>query len=112
VALAKVPGLHFALGLASALASYLNLVLLWHWLKRAGVYQPQPGWSRFLLRLLVGCMAMTAAVLAGMHWAPDFTQVALASRILWLGLLVTGGVAVYGLAMLVMGFRPRELREH
>jgi putative peptidoglycan lipid II flippase len=112
VALAKVPGLHFALGLASALASYLNLVLLWHWLKRAGVYQPQPGWSRFLLRLLLACMAMTAAVLAGMHWAPDFTQVALASRILWLGLLVTGGVAVYGLAMLVMGFRPRELREH
>jgi putative peptidoglycan lipid II flippase len=112
VALAKVPGLHFALGLASALASYLNLVLLWHWLKRAGVYQPQPGWSRFLLRLLRACMAMTAAVLAGMHWAPDFTQVALASRILWLGLLVTGGVAVYGLAMLVMGFRLRELREH
>src|SRR6478672_1164436 len=31
IALAKVPGLHFALGMASALASYLNLVLLWRW---------------------------------------------------------------------------------
>jgi putative peptidoglycan lipid II flippase len=112
VALAKVPGLHFALGLASALASYLNLALLWHWLKRAGVYQPQPGWNPFLLRLLLACVAMTLAVLLGMHWAPDFTKAALASRILWLGLLVTGGVAVYGLAMLVMGFRLRELREH
>ena len=112
VALARVPGLHFALGLASALASYLNLALLWHWLKRAGVYQPQPGWPRFLLRLLLACIAMTVAVLAGMHWAPDFTQVALASRILWLAVLVAGGVAVYGLAMLVMGFRLRELREH
>ena len=28
-ALAKTPGLHFALGLASAAASYLNLLLLW-----------------------------------------------------------------------------------
>ena len=55
---------------------------------------------------------MTLAVLLGMHWAPDFTKAALASRILWLGLLVAGGVAVYGLAMLVMGFRLRELREH
>ncbi|MEO8743419.1 MAG: murein biosynthesis integral membrane protein MurJ, partial [Lysobacteraceae bacterium] len=34
LALTKVPGLHFALGLASAIASYLNLALLWHWLKK------------------------------------------------------------------------------
>jgi putative peptidoglycan lipid II flippase len=112
VALARVPGLHFALALASALASYLNLAMLWHWLKRSGVYQPRPGWSRFLLRLLLACAAMTLAVLLGMHWAPDFTKAALVSRIAWLGLLVAGGVAVYCLAMLVMGFRLRELREH
>src|SRR5207342_1891718 len=111
-ALAKVPGLHFALGMASALASYLNLALLWRWLRQAGVYQPAPGWGRFLLRLLMASVAMTLAVLLGMHWAPDFTKAALASRILWLGLLVAGGVAVYGVAMLVMGFRLRELREH
>lgn len=112
VALARVPGLHFALALASALASYLNLALLWRWLKRAGVYQPQPGWPRFLLRLLLACLAMSAAVVVGLHWAPDFTKVAFASRALWLGLLVTGGAGVYAVAMLVLGFRLRELREH
>ena len=25
--------------------SYLNLALLWHWLRRAGVYERQPGWG-------------------------------------------------------------------
>lgn len=112
VALSKVPGLHFALGLASAVASYLNLGLLWHWLKRAGVYQRQPGWGRFLFRLLMACIAMVAAVLLGMHLGPDFTKVTATWRILWLGALVAGGGAVYGLAMLALGFRMRELHEH
>jgi len=111
-ALSKVPGLHFALGLASAVASYLNLALLWRWLKQAGVYEPQPGWSRFLLRLLFACGAMTVAVLVGLHWAPDFTQAALMQRIVWLGVLVVGGVSIYLLAMLAVGFRLRDLREH
>jgi putative peptidoglycan lipid II flippase len=111
-ALSRVPGLHFALGLASAVASYLNLALLWRWLKQAGVYERQPGWGRFLARLLAACVAMAVAVMAGLHLAPDFTQVALLQRILWLGVLVVGGVSVYLVAMLVVGFRPRDLREH
>jgi putative peptidoglycan lipid II flippase len=112
VALSKTAGLHFALGLASAIASYLNLILLWRWLKRAGVYQRQPGWDRFLLRLLVACGTMTAVVLLGLRIAPDFTQAAVVARIIWLGALVAAGVGAYGLVMLAMGFRPRELREH
>ena len=112
VALAKVPGLHFALGLASALASYLNLTLLWHWLKKAGVYERQPGWGRFLVRLLGACAAMAAALEVGLHWAPDFTLVPTMQRIAWLALLVVGGMVVYLAAMLAVGFRPRDLREH
>ncbi|MEO8546547.1 MAG: murein biosynthesis integral membrane protein MurJ [Burkholderiaceae bacterium] len=111
-ALSKVPGLHFALGLASAAASYLNLALLWHWLRKSGVFQVQPGWGRFSLRLLAACLAMAAAVSAGLHWAPDFTRVALMQRVSWLGVLVIGGVSVYLLAMAVVGFRLRDLREH
>lgn len=112
VALSKVPGLHFALGLASALASYLNLALLWRWLKRSGVYEAQAGWGRFLTRLLVACAAMASAVLLGLYLAPDFTRVDLFQRVVWLAVLVIGGVAVYLLSMLALGFRTRHLREH
>ena len=111
-ALAQKPGLHFALGLASAAASYLNLALLWRWLRQAGVYERKPGWGKFLVRLLVACVAMAAALLLGLHVAPDFTLVPVATRILWLGVLVGGGAAVYGGAMVAMGFRPSDLREH
>lgn len=110
--LARVPGLHFALGIASALSSYLNLLLLWRWLRKANVFDPQPGWGRFLLRMLLANAAMAAAVLAGLHLAPEFTEAGKWTRIGWLGLLVGGGAATYALALLALGFRPRDFREH
>lgn len=112
VALAKVPGLHFALGLASAAASYLNLLLLWRWLRQAGVYERKPGWGKFLVRLGAACSAMTLCLLAGLKWAPDFTVVPVMERVLWLGLLVGGGALAYFASMVALGFRLSDLREH
>lgn len=109
--LARVPGLHFALGIASALSSYLNLYLLWRWLRKANVFDLQPGWGRFLWRALLANAAMAAAVLYGLHLAPEFTEVGKWLRIGWLGALVGGGALVYAVAMLALGFRPREFRE-
>jgi len=111
-ALAAKPGLHFALGLASAAASYLNLALLWRWLRQAGVYERKPGWGVFLGRLAAACSAMTFALLAGLRWAPDFTVVPVGQRIAWLALLVCGGGVVYVTSMFALGFRVRDLREH
>ncbi|WP_310061298.1 murein biosynthesis integral membrane protein MurJ [Lysobacter niastensis] len=111
-ALAQTPGLHVALGLASAAASYINLAMLWHWLRKAGVYDRQPGWARYLLRLGTACAAMAFALLAALYWTPDFTAIGKWERIGYLAALVGGGAAVYLLALLAMGFRPRDLREH
>lgn len=110
--LARVPGLHFALGIASALSSYLNLVLLWRWLRRADVFDLQPGWTRFLVRLLLANLAMGLALWFGLQVAPDFTVVDKWQRIGWLAALVGGGALVYALAMLSLGFRLRDFREH
>ena len=110
--LAGTPGLHLALGIASALASYLNLMLLWHWLRKAGVYQRQLGWTRHLTRLGLACAAMAIALLVALHWIPDFTVIGKWERIGYLAVLVGGGGAVYLGALLAVGFRPRDLREH
>ena len=110
--LARVPGLHFALGIASALSSYLNLALLWRWLRRADVFDLQPGWTRFLVRLLLANLAMGLALWFGLQVAPDFTVVDKWQRIGWLAALVGGGALVYALAMLGLGFRLRDFREH
>ena len=111
-AIGKQPGLHLALGIASALSSYLNLGLLWYWLGKTDVYQRRPGWGSYLVRLLVACLAMVGVLLALLYWVPDFTGMDKWHRIGGLMLLVGGGGLTYLLAMLAMGFRPRDLRGH
>jgi putative peptidoglycan lipid II flippase len=110
--LARTPGLHLALGIASALASYLNLGLLWRWLKRDGVYEAQPGWGRFLVRLGLSCAALCVVVGLGLHVGPDFTTAPVPERLAWLFGLVAAGGAAYAAVMVAMGWRLRELREH
>ena len=106
----KIPGLHLALGLASALASYLNLALLWRWLKRDGVYQPAQGWARFTMRLLASCAAMVAVLLLGLHFGPDWSVAATGVRVLALAALVLGGGLAYMGMQFAMGFRIADLR--
>lgn len=109
---AHLPGFHFALGIASALSSYLNLALLCWWLKKAGVYDAQPGWARFVKRLLIANVAMAVFLLVGQYFGPEFPKVGLWTRIFWLGGLVAGGALTYFGAMWALGFRPRDFREH
>ena len=110
-ALSQLAGLHMALGMASAVAAYVNLWLLWRWLKRAGVYQRQPGWARHLLRLGLACAAMVLVLLVGRWWWPDWTvHVSVLTRLWHLTVLVlAGGVAYLGV-LFVGGFRLRDLR--
>jgi putative peptidoglycan lipid II flippase len=108
--IAKVPGLHMALGAASALASWLNLALLWRWLRQAGVYQAQPGWVRHLVRLALGCAAMVAVLWFGLWWWPDWSGVGTATRVWHLAALVAVGGGSYVAVLFATGFRLRELR--
>jgi len=108
--IAQVPGLHLALAIASSLSSYINFALLWHWLKRAGVYQRQPGWARHWLRLGVACTAMVIVLLLGRWLWPDWTTVSVFTRVWHLAVLVSAGAGAYVVALVAAGFRPRDLR--
>lgn len=108
--IAKVPGLHVGLAIASSLSSYLNFLLLWRWLKRAGVYQRVPGWTRHWARLALACAAMVAVLLLGRWCWPDWTHVSVMARAWHLAVLVAGGAAVYVGALFALGFRLRDLR--
>lgn len=108
--IARVPGLHVGLAIASTLSSYVNFVLLWRWLKKAGVYQRQPGWSKHWLRLVVSCAAMIVVLSLGRMLWPDWTYVSVFTRVWHLGVLVIGGALAYAATLFVSGFRMRELR--
>jgi putative peptidoglycan lipid II flippase len=65
-----------------------------------------------LLRLLLANAVMACALLLGLQLAPDFTVVDKWQRLGWLLVLVAGGAMMYAVALLALGFRPRDFREH
>jgi putative peptidoglycan lipid II flippase len=107
----KTEGAHGGIALATALAGIFNAWLLWRYLRRAGLLQPQPGWGAFSLRLLGACMAMTAIVVGLRLWIGDWTEIAdWQGRVSWLFVVIGAGALAYGATLLVLGLRPRHLR--
>jgi putative peptidoglycan lipid II flippase len=106
-----VPGAHGGIALATGLAGIFNAWLLWRYLRRDGLLRPQPGWGLHLLRIALGCAAMTAAVLAIDFRVGDWTAIA---DPWWRAGLLLGAVAtgagVYALVLVLCGLRPRHLR--
>ncbi|MBX3699771.1 MAG: murein biosynthesis integral membrane protein MurJ [Dokdonella sp.] len=108
--IARVPGLHMGLALASALASYLNLALLWRALRRDGSYQRQPGWTRHLTRLALACAAMVGVLLLLLAQWPAWGDWSVATRIWRLAVVIAAGAGSFVLVLLAAGFRLRDLR--
>jgi putative peptidoglycan lipid II flippase len=109
-AIAQVPGLHMGLALASALASYLNLWLLWRALRAAGVYVRLPGWGPHLVRLGAACVALSAALLIGLWFWPDWSNLSDWARVWRLGSLIFAGSAAFLIVLIACGFRLNDLR--
>ncbi|MDP2146776.1 MAG: lipid II flippase MurJ, partial [Pseudomonas sp.] len=72
------------------------------------MYQPQPGWGMFALKLLVAVAVMSAVLLGLMHWMPAWGEGQMLERFLRLGLLVVAGVIAYFGMLLLLGFRLRD----
>jgi putative peptidoglycan lipid II flippase len=111
-AIAQVPGLHMGLALASTLASYLNLWLLWRALRREGVFVRQPGWGKHLARLATGCAALAAVLLAGIVIWQDWSDWPTLTRVWRLSVLIGAASAAFAAALFATGFRIRDLRGH
>ncbi|HJT97733.1 MAG TPA: murein biosynthesis integral membrane protein MurJ, partial [Rhodanobacteraceae bacterium] len=111
-AIARVPGLHMGLALASALASYLNLAQLWIALRRDGIYHGQPGWGAHLLRLGVSCAAMVAVIVACLAVWSDWSAWDTATRIWKLAVVICAAGGAFVAVLFACGFRLRDLRAH
>src|SRR5437764_10442769 len=91
--IAAIPGLHMGIALASSVASYLNLWLLWRGLRRDGIYQREAGWALHLGRLVAACLALIGVLAAGLWLWPEWSAVPTLIRALRLALLI-GAAAV------------------
>ena len=101
---------HAGLALAISAGAWINAGWLLFGLRQQGLYRPQPGWPGFLARIGVALTA-TGAVLwlleRRFDWI-DLGQRPLERAAIVLGIIVAA-VAVYFVALLVVGLDPRRM---
>ena len=99
---------HVGLALAISLAAFVNAGLLYHLLRKHRVYQPEPGWSGFLFRVVAASGMMGALLWWGTGDLADWLAMAARERILRLTFYIVMGMAVYVAGLLALGVRPRQ----
>jgi putative peptidoglycan lipid II flippase len=99
---------HAGLALAIGLGACINASLLYYNLRRHNIYQPQPGWLSFVLKLVAALtvMAATLAYLSGPSEA--WLHYAVHEKLVRLTILVLAGAGSYFAALGLLGFRPRD----
>jgi putative peptidoglycan lipid II flippase len=102
---------HAGLALSIGLAACLNAGLLYRGLRRNGVYQPQPGWGAFTLKLLVALAVMGGGLWYGTGNTADWMTYGSVERVVRIALLTTLGALGYFATLWVLGFRLRDFRQ-
>jgi putative peptidoglycan lipid II flippase len=99
---------HAGLALSIGLGACFNSVILFYLLRKRGIYQPEPGWAIYFLKLSVAMLALGLTLWFGMgseqHWLTSHGW----TRIIHLCWLVVLGVAVYFGVLFVLGFRLKD----
>ena len=105
------PLAHAGLALATTLSASLNALLLFRGLRREAVYRPPAGWGWLGGRAALACAVMGALLWWGAGPLSTWTSAAPWDRVGWLAGWVAAGGLAYGATLLLLGVRPRHLRE-
>ncbi len=100
------PYKHAGLALAIGLGACVNAGLLFYKLRRHQIYQPQPGWSVFLLKVVLAVSVMGGVLWFGAGHDVDWLHSGFRSRLLHLLWLIPAGAGAYFATLFVLGFRP------
>jgi putative peptidoglycan lipid II flippase len=103
-----VPLKHAGLALAIGLGACLNAALLYRYLRRHGIYAPQPGWAAFAGRVAFAVAAMSAVLYFAMGPSAWWLQADGQHKAAGVCGLVVLGTAAYGLVLLALGFHWRD----
>lgn len=101
---------HVGLAAAVSLAAFINAGLLFRALRADGIYQPMPGWILFLMRVIGSAGIMAMLLVWGTADADGWFSLTAMERFTRLAFWILAGLVVYGLALVLLGVRPRDLR--
>jgi len=98
-------GPHAGLALAIGLGACLNAGLLYRKLRQHRIYQPQPGWGPFSLKIAAALAAMALALWLAMGPAAWWLSASGGTRVAAVAGLVVLGGATYFSGLWLLGFR-------
>jgi putative peptidoglycan lipid II flippase len=105
-----VPLQHAGLALSISLAACVNAALLFRGLRAQGVYEPQPGWLAFFLKLLVALAVMGVVIALAAGKDAQWLHYGLGERIARTCMLVGAGAGSYFTALFALGFRLQHFK--
>jgi putative peptidoglycan lipid II flippase len=100
---------HAGLALASSLASFINVGILLFTLIRRGHYQPQLGWLKYTLQLLVATSSMGLFIYFVAPDTAEWVEWQETTRFMWLLMLLAGSGVIYLAGLWLTGLRVRHL---
>ena len=99
---------HAGLALAIGLGSCLNSAILFYLLRKRDIYQPEPGWGKFLAKLGVAMLVLGLTLWFGMGSEQSWLTSGGWARIWRLTGLVVMGMTVYFAVLWALGFRLKD----
>lgn len=107
VPLLGVAGLALSIGVGAC----INAALLYTGLRKRRIYQPEPGWGSFFLKLVIAVAVMGAVAWFGQA---QFDWIAMRAHPLMragalLAIILVSGISYFGV-LGVLGFRPRDFK--
>ena len=99
---------HAGLALSIGLGACLNSAILFHYLRKHGIYHPEPGWAKFFAKIVIAILALGLTLWFGMGSEQSWLTGSGWSRVLRLSILVAEGVVIYFAVLGLLGFRLRD----
>ena len=99
---------HAGLALSVGLGACLNSAILFYYLRKSAIYQPEPGWAMFFAKIGIAVAALAIILWFGMGTEQSWLTSSGWPRIMRLVALVAGGVAIYFAVLAALGFRLRD----
>jgi putative peptidoglycan lipid II flippase len=100
--------LHGGLALATTGAAFVNAGLLYYFLHKRGIFRFDSHWKKLFAQFIIATSAMVAALYLMLPYFP--TDSAQWRRLVALLIICVIGAVVYGVVLLITGFRPRQLK--
>ena len=100
---------HVGLALATSISAFLNAGLLYGGLRREGVLQITEGWLKFLIQVAFASAVMLGVLFWTVPELPFWLGEDFVTRLGYMLLICTVGAASYGVSLLLVGVKFRQL---